>query len=601
MPIGATPASVATRRTVSASTPSDSSSRCAASSSTASTSTARVRPRRADCVGRAIAVSIALDYSYRTMFSISRPLVYDRRGLPMDAATIHRRRWAILAILSLSVFLVVVDNTIVNVALPTLSRELGATTSELQWIVDAYSLVFAGLLLVAGSLGDRLGRKGALQIGLVAFGLTSVFAAFADSPAQLIAARGAMGIGAALVFPATLAILTNVFTDPGERAKAIGMWAGVSALAVALGPVTGGWLLQHFWWGSVFFVNLPIVIGALIAGHLLLPTSRDPAAGRFDPLGFLLSVVAVSTLVYTVIAAPERGWASTETAAGFVLAAVLTLAFVAWELRCESPMLDVRVFTNARFSAAAAAVAVAFFALFGFIFLVTQYFQFVRGYSTLSAGVHTLPFAVAAGIASPIAPRLVTRAGTSRVVAGGLALMAAGFVVAATTDASSSYWFHVVPAMLLIASGLGLANAPSTEAIMGALPREKAGVGSAVNDTTRELGGTLGVAVVGSVFASVYGPNLVDALRGMPIPGPALHAPRESVAAAFIVADQAPAEAQPIIIDAARDAFVDGLAFGSLAAAAAAALGAIVVLKFLPARAAWTATNETQPAPEVDA
>src|ERR671918_33019 len=397
MPIGATPASVATRRTVSASTPSDSSSRCAASSSTASTSTARVRPRRADCGGRAIPPRIALYYSYRKMFSINRPLVYDRRGLPMDAATIHRRRWEILAILSLSVFLVVVDNTIVNVALPTLSRELGATTSELQWIVDAYSLVFAGLLLAAGSVGARL------------------------------------------VFPATLAILTNVFTDPGERAKAIGMWAGVAGLAVALGPVSGGWLLQHFWWGSVFFVNLPIVIGALVAGQLLLPTSRDPAAGRFDPLGFLLSVAAVSTLVYTVIAAPERGWASTETAAGFVLAAVLTLAFVAWELRCESPILDVRVFTNARFSAAAAAVAVAFFALFGFIFLVTQYFQFVRGYDTLSAGLHTLPFAVAAGIAAPVAPRLVTRAGTSRIVAAGLLLMAVGFVVAATTDEHSSY------------------------------------------------------------------------------------------------------------------------------------------------------------------
>jgi EmrB/QacA subfamily drug resistance transporter len=513
----------------------------------------------------------------------------------MDAATVHRRRWAILAILSLSVFLVVVDNTIVNVALPTLSRELGASTSELQWIVDSYSLVFAGLLLAAGSLSDRLGRKGALQIGLVAFGATSVLAAFSGSATQLIAARAAMGIGAALVFPATLAILTNVFTDPGERAKAIGLWAGVSGLAVALGPVSGGWLLEHFWWGSVFFVNLPIVIGALVAGHLLLPTSRDPGAGRFDPLGFVLSVLAVTTLVFTVIEAPERGWASAATAGGFALAAVLTVAFVAWERRRESPMLDVRVFANARFSAASAAVAVAFFALFGFVFLVTQYFQFVRGYSTLSAGVHTLPFAIAAGVAAPIAPRLVTRAGTKRVVAGGLMLMSAGFLVAATTGVHSSYWLHVVPAMLLMASGLGLTNAPATEAIMGALPREKAGVGSAVNDTTRELGGTLGVAVVGSVFASAYGPNLADALRGMPIPEPALAAARESVAAAFVVAERAPAEAQPVIVDAAKDAFVDGLAFGSLAAAAAAALGAIAVLKFLPARASEAATAEVDP------
>ena len=511
----------------------------------------------------------------------------------MDAETIHRRRWAILAILSLSVFLVVVDNTIVNVALPTLSRDLGASTSELQWIVDAYSLVFAGLLLAFGSLGDRFGRKGALQLGLISFGITSVLAAFANSAGQLIAARAAMGIGAALIFPATLAILINVFTDPRERAKAIGLWAGVSGIAVALGPVTGGWLLEHFWWGSAFFVNVPIVIVALIGGHLLLPTSRDPHAGRFDPLGLVLSVAAVSSLVYTVIEAPDNGWTSPATLGGFVLAALLTIGFVAWEQRRESPMLDVSVFTNARFSAASAAVAIAFFALFGFIFLITQYFQFVRGYSTLSAGVHTLPFAVAAAFAAPFAPRLVNRFGTTRVVATGLALMSAGFIVSATTSAESSYWFHVVPSMLLIAGGLGFTTAPATEAIMGSLPLEKAGVGSAVNDATRELGGTLGVAVVGSVFSSTYGPQLVENLRGLPIPGFALDTARESMAGAMIVAEQAPAGAQPVIVDSARSAFMDGLAFGSLVAAGAAALGAVAVLVFLPARARSDAAAAT--------
>ena len=321
----------------------------------------------------------------------------------MNPDIIHQRRWRILAVLSLSLFLVVVDNTIVNVALPTLSRELGATTSQLQWIVDAYSLVFAGLLLAGGSLGDRFGRKGALQVGLVLFASTSVLAAFAGTANQLIGARALMGVGAALIFPATLAILTNVFTDPTERAKAIGIWSGVSGLAVALGPVTGGWLLEHFAWGSIFFVNVPIVLLALVVGQRLLPTSRDPHAGRFDTNGLILSIAGVSLLVWTVIEAPSHGWTSATTLAGFVAAIGIIAGFVVWERQREQPMLDVRIFRNARFSAASLAVAVAFFALFGFIFLITQYFQFVRGFSTLSAGVHTLPFAVAAGLAAPLA------------------------------------------------------------------------------------------------------------------------------------------------------------------------------------------------------
>ena len=276
----------------------------------------------------------------------------------MDAAVIHRRRWLILAVLSVSVFLVVVDNTIVNVALPTLNRELGASVSELQWIVDAYSLVFAGLLLAAGGLGDRLGRKGAMQVGLVIFGVTSALGAFATNSGQLIAARGAMGIGAALIFPATLAILTNVFTEPTERAKAIGAWAAVSGLAVAFGPITGGFLLEHFWWGSVFLVNVPIVVVALVAGALLVPTSRDPEVGRFDVLGMLLSISAVGLLVLTVIEGPHWGWTSTATLAGFGGAALLGTAFVIWELRVATPLLDVRVFRSARFSAAAGAISV---------------------------------------------------------------------------------------------------------------------------------------------------------------------------------------------------------------------------------------------------
>jgi EmrB/QacA subfamily drug resistance transporter len=500
----------------------------------------------------------------------------------MDATTVHRRRWLILGVLSVSVFLVVVDNTIVNVALPTLNRELGASVSELQWIVDAYSLVFAGLLLAAGGLGDRFGRKGAMQIGLVIFGITSAFGAFAANSSQLILARGAMGVGAALVFPATLAILTNVFTEPSERAKAIGAWSAVSGLAVAFGPVTGGFLLEHFWWGSVFLVNVPIVIVALVAGMVLLPSSRDPEASRFDALGMVLSIGAVGLLVFTVIEGPHAGWTSARTLLGFAGAALLLAGFVVRELRTPHPILDVRVFRIARFSAAAGAISVAFFALFGFIFMATQYFQFVKGYSTLSAGLHTLPFAVFSGITAPIAARLALRYGPRPVVSGGLLLMTGGLVVASTLDAGSAYWGPVILSMALLATGLSLVIAPATDTVMGSLPREKAGAGAAVNDTTRELGGTLGVAVVGSVFASVYGPRIADFLAQFPVPAEAVAAARESVAAAFAVTAQAPQEVQASFAAAASSAFMDGMALGCLVAAGITFVGAIAAALLLP-------------------
>ncbi len=501
----------------------------------------------------------------------------------MTPEVIHRRRWAILAVLGLSVFLVVVDNTIVNVALPTLSRELDAGTSQLQWIVDSYSLVFAGLLLAFGSLGDRYGRKGALQIGLVLFGLTSVAAAFSGSATGLITARAAMGVGAALVFPATLAILTNVFTDPTERAKAIGVWSAISGLAVALGPLTGGYLLEHFWWGSIFLVNVPIVLTALVLGHRLVPTTKDPDAGRLDPLGLVLSISAIALLVYTVIEAPHRGWTDPVTIASFAVFAVLFVTFVLWERRRHDPMLDVTVFANPRFSAASFSVAVAFFGLFGFIFLITQYFQVIRGYSTLSAGLHTLPFAITAAVTAPIAARLALRFGSTKVVATGLASMAFGFAWASTLDVDTPYWGPIVLQMMFTAAGMTMTTAPSTEAILGSLPRHKAGVGSAVNDTTRELGGTLGVAVVGSVFSSLYGPKLLELLAGLPIPDEALDAAEGSVQAAVAVADMAPPAGRDIILDATRTAFLDGFSGGVRIAAAAAALGSISAMIFLPA------------------
>ncbi|HEV8116103.1 MAG TPA: MFS transporter [Acidimicrobiales bacterium] len=503
-------------------------------------------------------------------------------GHAPDAEAIFRRRWAILAVLCLSVFLAVVDNTIVNVALPSISEQLAASTSQLQWIVDGYSLVFAMLLLVGGSLGDRYGRKGALQLGIAAFAAFSVVAGLADSTDMLILGRCLMGLAAAFVFPATLAILTNTFTDRRERAAAIGAWTGVVGLAVALGPLSGGLLLQHFWWGSIFFVNLPIAGIAIGLGAWVLPTSRDPSAPRLDLGGFVLSSLGIGLLVYTTIEAPGRGWLEPPTLGGYALGAALLFGFALWERRSPQPMLDIALFRDIRFSAASFSITVSFFGLFGFVFLITQYFQLVRGYDTLSAGVHTLPFAIATGIAAPLAPYLSAKIGTKIVVPAGLVLMGIGFLVATGLGAETAYFGPVVVSMLLIAAGLGLVTAPSTNAILAVLPSEKAGVGSAVNDVTRELGGAFGVAVVGAAFSSVYGPALADRLRGIPLPPDAIAAARESTAAALGLAQQAPEAARGTIVEAARTSFVDGMARGSAVCAAVALAGAVFAFLVLP-------------------
>ena len=503
----------------------------------------------------------------------------------------YTRRWWVLLVLSASVFLVVVDNLIINVALPTLQRELDAGTSALQWIVDAYALVFACLLLAGGGIGDRLGRKRSMQIGLLIFAACSGAAAFADSSSQLIFWRGAMGVGAALVFPATLAIITNLFTDPIERAKAIGIWSAVSGMAVAFGPIAGGFLLEHFWWGSVFLINLPIVAVAIAAGAVLVPESKAAESGRIDTVGLLLSFVGIATLVFTVIESPHWGWGSLRSNAGFAAAVVVLAAFIRWESRREHPLLDVRFFRNARFSAATGSIGIAFFSLFGFTFLVTQYFQFVRGYDPLESGVRTLPFAIGAGITAPIAARAALRWGTKRVVALGLFMMSVGFFVVGTIDADAAYFGPIVASMVIMAMGLSLVTSPSTDAVMGTPPLDKAGVGSAVNDLSREVGGTLGVAVTGSVFVSLYGPRLTE--RFAEIPGLSLALPPEvvdvasnSVGAAYAVTQQAPADAVAPMLLAVSDSFMRGFGTACLVVSGVALLGSLAALRFLPARPA---------------
>ena len=330
-------------------------------------------------------------------------------------SVVYRRRWWTLGVLSTNLLIIGLDNTILNVAIPTLQREFGASATSLQWMVDAYILVFAGLLLTMGSLGDRYGRRLALQVGLVIFGLSSLFAAQAGSSGQLITARALMGIGGALIMPSTLSILTNVFPRD-ERGKAIGIWAGVSGLGVGLGPLAGGLLLEHFWWGSVFFINIPIVVVALVTGVLLVPESRDPHPVPLDIPGAVLSISAVTILVFSIIEAPVRGWADGLVLAGFAIGAILVAVFVYWEIQTDHPMLNLAFFRNPRFSAGAGAISIGFFALFGMVFGMTQYLQFVQGYTPLEAGLRMVPVALGMAAGAGLSHRLVARLGTNKVV-----------------------------------------------------------------------------------------------------------------------------------------------------------------------------------------
>jgi EmrB/QacA subfamily drug resistance transporter len=501
----------------------------------------------------------------------------------------YHQRWWILGVLCLSLLVIIVDNSILNVALPTLQRELGATTSQLQWMVDSYTLVFACLLLTAGSLGDRFGRRGALQVGMIIFGLGSLASAFATSPDQLIFTRAIMGIGGAFIMPATLSIITNVF-PPEERGRAIGFWAAIAGVAIALGPISGGFLLEHFYWGSVFLVNVPIVIFALLAGVFLIPTSRDPSKPKLDPIGALLSIFGLVVLVYAIIEAPSKGWGSTATLTGFAIAAIVLLAFFLWERYTPSPMLDTSFWRNPRFSGASAGIMLLFFAMFGSLFLLTQYLQIVMGYTPLQAGIGLLPMALTMLVVAPSSARIVERLGTKVVVTSGLAIAGIGLASFAGLPASGiSYWGDVAWRMVIMALGMGLTMAPATESIMGSVPRAKAGVGSAVNDTTRQVGGALGVAIIGSVMASAFTPRITEVLRSVGITGSNAAKLDDNLGKVMQFAGDPRSPLNPAtretIANGAKDAFVTGMHHGVLVAAAAAFLGALIALVWLPSHA----------------
>ena len=495
---------------------------------------------------------------------------------------VHAMRWRMLGVLSLSLVIIGLDNTILNVALPTLQDEFGASASTLQWMVDSYLLVFAGLLLVFGTLGDRFGRKLALQAGVAIFGLASLGALLADTSGEVILIRALMGVGAALIMPATLSIIANVF-PPAERGKAIGIWAALAAVGIGLGPLVGGLMIEWFDWSAVFLVNVPFALAALLLGIRLVPESRDPRPGAFDAPGAVLSTAGFTALVYAVIEAPDEGWGSAPIVGLLAAAAALLAAFLWWERRTAHPMLDLGFFRSRRFSVGTVAVSVAFFSLLGGIFALTQYLQFAHGYSAIEAGAVMTPLALGLIMGAGSSSRAVRRIGTARVVAAGLTGLAVVLATTSAFDAATSVgallaWFF------FLALSMGWVMAPATEAVVSAVPAAKSGVASAMNTVARMVSGALGVAIVGSLVSSLYRDDLEPSLGGLP--GPAREAAGESIGAANAIAGQLPPDAGTSLIARAADAFAGAMGTGLTIAAALSAAAAVIAALVLPGRPA---------------
>jgi EmrB/QacA subfamily drug resistance transporter len=494
----------------------------------------------------------------------------------------HPRRRLILMVLCLSLLVVVIDNTILNTALPTLARVLHAGTSSLQWITDAYTLCFAALLIPAGALGDRYGRRISLIAGLAVFATGSVAAAFADGTGTLIAARIVMGLGATFVMPATLSILNAVF-PPKERPQAIAAWSAVAGVGIIVGPTLGGLLLTHFWWGSVFLINVPLVVLAITGVVLLVPETAEPGGHRLDWRGTLLVALALVAIVDAVIEAPARGWTAGLTLAEAAAGLAALAAFGWWELHTDSPLIDLRIFASRAFSASAAAVTVIFFALFGSLFVLTQYLQLVHGYSPLSAGVRALPFALAMGVMSPLSPMLAQRLGARIVIPAGMIAMGLGLLDLSTAQVHSSYPPLAV-AVAIMGAGMGLVMAPASTTIMTTVPSHQAGAGSAINDTIREVGGALGIAVIGSISAAAYTARLGSTLAAAHVPGAVAQAATGSIAAADAISLQAGGAQGAELAAAAHAAFVHAMSLGLRIAAAVAVMSAIAAIVALPRR-----------------
>ncbi len=500
------------------------------------------------------------------------------RGSPDPETAPHPRRWLILYILCLSLTMVVISMSSLNVALPSIQRELNASGSDLQWIVDAYVLVFAGLLLPFGALGDRWGRKRVLMAGMALFGVLSALAAFSTSPGQIILYRAGMGVAAALVMPATLSIATVIFPR-SERPKAVAVWAAFAGAGGAIGPPVSGILLNFFWWGSVFLVAVPVAAVVLAGTAWIVPESRDDEQRPLDIAGALLSIAALGSLLFAVIEGPELGWGSPAVLGMFAAACVLVWGFVRWERRILYPMLDPAFFANRLFSLGAASMTLAFFGLVGMFFLLTQYFQFAQGHTPLDAGFRNVPLAVTMMILAPRCPAIAQRVGARATICGGLLLAGVGLGIMAALTPASDYWLMVI-ALVTTAAGLSLFMPPSTHIIVTSLPKHKAGVGSAVNDTTREVGAAIGIATLGTLLTVGYRSGMRS--RTGDLPAEAAETASDSIGAALAVAGELPAEQAAALTRSAVDAFNRGMTLAMGVSAALLALTAAATYLLYP-------------------
>ncbi|WP_232828458.1 MFS transporter [Kribbella monticola] len=491
-----------------------------------------------------------------------------------STATGHPRRWWILLILCLSLLVLVVDNTVLNLAIPSLMRDLSATPADVQWIIDAYILAFAGLLLTAGSLSDRFGRRKVLLIGLVLFGLASLLATLAENPWQLIACRGLMGVGGSLLMPSTLSLLFTVF-PPEEQRKAMAGWSMVAMVGVIAGPTVGGVLLEHFWWGSIFLLNVPIAVVAIIGAVVMIPESRGPARD-VDPGGAVLSIIGMAALVWAIISIPAHGFLSAKVLGGLVVGLVGLTGFALWERRSEHPMVPLELFKNRNFSGTSFSIVLLSFTAGGLLLALTQYLQFVLGYSPLKAGLALIPYAASAMLFNGLGATLGKKMADRTLIAVGLVIIAVGFGILTQVSTSSGYGLLIV-GLLVMGIGGGLAGPAAYTLLMQSVPAEHRGVGSAMNDTVQQAGAALSVAVLGSVLAGAYSSSLPDSVP---------EAARKSIADTLALG--------PDFVGAARGAFTDAMSIAMTAGAVGALAGALVAAIALPRRT-------DQPAVEVSA
>lgn len=497
----------------------------------------------------------------------------------------YRQRWIALAFMGISLLIISLDNTVLNLALPSIAKDMGSSASQLQWIVDAYVLVIAGLLLTMGYLGDRLGRKPALMVGLGIFALFSLGAALSNSTGMLIGMRAMMGIGAAIIMPATLSILTATFREPKERAQAIALWAAVFSLGMGIGPLVGGWLLDNFHWSSVFYINIPVVAIGLIGGYYFIENSKTENPRKIDIPGTILSIGGFFALVYAIIQAGMEGWTAPHVLYAFGTAAVLLASFIFWELKYKEAMLPLHFFKNMSFTGANVALTLVSFGLMGSFFFLGQFLQSVQGYTPFEAGVRLLPMAAVSFVSAIISARIASYIGTKFTVALGIFIAAIGFFYFSRVAAVDvSYVKFVIP-MCITALGIGFTMSPATNSVMGAIPVSQAGVGSAMNNTTRQIGGALGVAILGTILNSTYIAQ-IDAVKWpAQLPAQAIEAIRSSIQGAHIVAQNVPyPEISQMIINQSNEAFTSGSSHALVISAIIMAVSAVVTLFILPSR-----------------